>query len=80
MKWGLQQTFGLLVQWQSKSLTQVLASIYHSAYQPSVRDGFHIFKPDVPADHDEYDLGILIKHHGCFGPFPELYEEIADQQ
>ncbi|GIJ87552.1 hypothetical protein Asppvi_006460 [Aspergillus pseudoviridinutans] len=43
-------------------------------------EGFHIFKPDVPADHDEYDLRILMKHHRCFGPFPESYEQIADQQ
>lgn len=42
-------------------------------------DGFHIFKPDVPADHDEYDVKILMKHHRCFGPFPESYE-IADQE
>lgn len=42
--------------------------------------GFHIFKPDVPPDHDEYDIKILMKHHRCFGPFPESYEEIADQQ
>jgi hypothetical protein len=43
-------------------------------------DGFHIFKPDVPADHDEYDVKILMKYHRCFGPFPESYEEIADQE
>lgn len=43
-------------------------------------EGFHIFKPDVPVDHDEYDLKILMKHHRCFGPFPESYEEIADQE
>ncbi|PYI08868.1 serine/threonine protein kinase [Aspergillus sclerotiicarbonarius CBS 121057] len=42
-------------------------------------DGFHIFKPDVPVDHDEYDIKILRKHHACFGPFPESYQEIADQ-
>lgn len=41
--------------------------------------GFHIFKPDVPADHDNYDVKILMKHHRCFGPFPLSYEEIADQ-
>ncbi|EGC45657.1 serine/threonine protein kinase [Histoplasma capsulatum var. duboisii H88] len=41
---------------------------------------FHIFKPDVPVDHDEYDTKILMKHHRCFGPFPESYEEIADQE
>ncbi|KAJ5933618.1 hypothetical protein N7454_005947 [Penicillium verhagenii] len=43
-------------------------------------DGFHIFKPDVPADNDEYDVKILMKQHRCFGPFPESYEDIADQQ
>ncbi|EER44659.1 serine/threonine protein kinase [Histoplasma capsulatum H143] len=43
-------------------------------------EGFHIFKPDVPVDHDEYDTKILMKHHRCFGPFPESYEEIADQE
>lgn len=43
-------------------------------------EGFHIFKPDVPADHDEYDTEILMKHHRCFGPFPESYEEIADHE
>ncbi|RWQ92407.1 kinase-like domain-containing protein [Paecilomyces variotii] len=41
---------------------------------------FHIFKPDVSPDHDEYDIKILLKHHRCFGPFPESYEEIADQE
>jgi hypothetical protein len=29
--------------------------------------------------YDEYDIKILIKHHRCFGPFPESYEQIADQ-
>lgn len=43
-------------------------------------DGFHIFKPDVPPDHDDYDVMILMKHHRCFGPFPESYEQIADSQ
>ena len=43
-------------------------------------DGFHIFKPDVPVSHDEYDVKIFMKHHRCFGPFPESYEQIADQQ
>ncbi|OGM48357.1 hypothetical protein ABOM_003420 [Aspergillus bombycis] len=41
-------------------------------------EGFHIFKPDVSADDDEYELKILMKHHRCFGPFPASYEEIAD--
>jgi hypothetical protein len=43
-------------------------------------EGFHIFKPNVPVDHDEYDLKILIKHHLCFGPFPVSYNEIADKE
>ncbi|KAL3479369.1 kinase-like domain-containing protein [Aspergillus californicus] len=42
--------------------------------------GFHIFKPDVPPDDDKYDVKILLKHHRCFGPFPESYEQIADQK
>lgn len=43
-------------------------------------DGFHIFKPDVSVDNDEYDIKILIKHYRCFGPFPESFEQIADQE
>lgn len=54
------------------STRQVISLIYG--------EGFHIFKPDVPLGHDEYDVKILLKHHRCFGPFPEPYEEIADQQ
>ncbi|EFR03927.1 serine/threonine protein kinase [Nannizzia gypsea CBS 118893] len=41
---------------------------------------FHIFKPDVPVDHEDYDLKILVKNYRCFGPFPVSYEEIADAQ
>lgn len=41
---------------------------------------FHIFRPDVPFEHDEYDLRILMKHHQVFGPFPASYAEIADQE
>lgn len=40
-------------------------------------EGFCIFKPDVPVDHEDYDLKILMKHHQCFGPFPTSYDEIA---
>ncbi|KAK1086660.1 hypothetical protein LTR33_001460 [Friedmanniomyces endolithicus] len=39
---------------------------------------FHIFKPDVSADHEDYDIKILSRHHQCFGPFPLSYEEIVD--
>jgi hypothetical protein len=41
---------------------------------------FHIFKPDVPVDHEDYDLKNLMKHHQCFGPFPASYDEIANQE
>lgn len=41
---------------------------------------FHIFKPDVPVDHEDYDLKILMKHHQFFGPFPASYDEIANQE
>lgn len=33
----------------------------------------------MPIDDDEYDLKILMKHHQCFGPFPESYDQIADE-
>jgi hypothetical protein len=42
--------------------------------------GFHIIKPDVPVNHEDYDLKILMKHHQCFGPFPASYDEIANQE
>jgi hypothetical protein len=34
-----------------------------NAVQPYLWEGFHIFKPDVPVDHDEYNVKILRKHH-----------------
>ncbi|EXJ86240.1 STE/STE20 protein kinase [Capronia coronata CBS 617.96] len=42
-------------------------------------EGFHIFKPNVPPEHDDYDYEILLKYNRIFGPFPVSYEEIADQ-
>lgn len=55
-----------------RTTTQLISLLYG--------EGFHIFRPDVPVDHDEYDVKILMKHHRCFGPFPASYEEIADQE
>ena len=49
---------------------QLLALIYG--------DNWFIFKPDVPADHDEYELRILMRQHQFFGPFPVSYGEIAN--
>ncbi|OBT62969.1 hypothetical protein VE03_07614 [Pseudogymnoascus sp. 23342-1-I1] len=43
-------------------------------------EGFHIFKSDVPVDHEDIEIKILTRHHICFGPFPESYEQIADQE
>ena len=43
-------------------------------------DNFFLFKPDVPADHEEYELKILMRQHQFFGPFPLSYEEIADNE
>ncbi|KAM5437382.1 hypothetical protein McanCB56680_006786 [Microsporum canis] len=56
----------------NQTTTQLISLLYG--------EGFHIFRPDVPVDHDEYDVKILMKHHRCFGPFPASYEEIADQE
>ncbi|EZF33469.1 serine/threonine protein kinase [Trichophyton interdigitale MR816] len=67
MKWGTATDI-----WSFGAMASVISLIYG--------EGFHIFKPDVPPGHDEYDVKILLKHHRCFGPFPESYEEIADQQ
>jgi serine/threonine protein kinase len=41
-------------------------------------DNWFIFKPDVPADHEEYELRILMRQHQFFGPFPASYSDIAD--
>ncbi|KFY05428.1 hypothetical protein V491_09138, partial [Pseudogymnoascus sp. VKM F-3775] len=39
---------------------------------------FHIFKPDVPFDHEEHELEILMKHCQFFGPYPLSYKDLAD--
>ncbi|KAJ5799716.1 kinase-like protein [Penicillium psychrosexuale] len=40
-------------------------------------DNYFMFKPDVPADHDEYEHRILTRQCQFFGPFPISYQEIA---
>lgn len=40
---------------------------------------FHLFKPDVPADHDDYEVQILMNHYQYFGPFPLSYQDLAGQ-
>ena len=37
-----------------------------------------IFSPDVPREHLEYELKILMRQHQYFGPFPLSYIEIAN--
>jgi len=41
---------------------------------------FHIFDPEVQADHDDFDAKFLVKHHQIFGPFPSSFQEIADEE
>lgn len=43
-------------------------------------ENWFIFKPDVPVDHEEFELRILMKQHQFFGPFPLSYKEIADDE
>ncbi|KAB8208889.1 hypothetical protein BDV34DRAFT_222146 [Aspergillus parasiticus] len=43
-------------------------------------DNFFLFKPDVPADHDEYESKILQRQCQFFGPFPLIYREICPQE
>lgn len=33
----------------------------------------------MPADHDQYDIKILMKHCQFFGPYPSSYAELADE-
>lgn len=33
----------------------------------------------MPADHEHYELKILMKHCQFFAPYPSSYEEIADE-
>ncbi|KAE8351909.1 putative serine/threonine protein kinase [Aspergillus coremiiformis] len=40
-------------------------------------DNFVLFRPDVPADHDEYELKILQRQCQFFGPFPLTYRELC---
>lgn len=40
---------------------------------------WHIFKPDVPVDHEHYELKILMKHCQFFGPYPSSYQEITNE-
>jgi serine/threonine protein kinase len=41
---------------------------------------FHLFKPKVPADHEDYELKVLERIYIFFGPFPNSYQDIADQK
>ncbi|GAB1197174.1 hypothetical protein APSETT444_006465 [Aspergillus pseudonomiae] len=42
-------------------------------------DNFFLFRPNVPADDDEYEFKILQKQCQFFGPFPLTYRELCDQ-
>lgn len=43
-------------------------------------DNFFIFKPQVPHDHDEYELETLAKYRIYFGLYPPSYVDLADQE
>ena len=40
-------------------------------------DNFFLFKPDVPADHEQYELRIQTRQCQFFGPFPHAYQDIS---
>ncbi|EFW15988.1 conserved hypothetical protein [Coccidioides posadasii str. Silveira] len=74
---GALASFHIPEQWKSWAVATNIVSL--QVVSVLYGEGFHIFKPDVPVDHDEYDLKILMEHHRCFGPFPLSYQEIADE-
>ncbi|OBT63745.1 hypothetical protein VE03_06202 [Pseudogymnoascus sp. 23342-1-I1] len=39
---------------------------------------WHLFKADVPADHEDHELGILMKQCQYFGPYPLSLIEPVD--
>jgi hypothetical protein len=41
---------------------------------------FNLFRPNLPRDHEEYQLGAVIQMFRYFGPFPASIEEIASQE
>jgi hypothetical protein len=41
---------------------------------------FHIFKPKVPINHEDYERGILQRMRIYFGSYPLTYQEFADQK
>jgi len=36
-------------------------------------------KPDVLADHEDYDYKVIMRYHQRFGPFPSTFAQIADK-
>jgi serine/threonine protein kinase len=62
--------FPIIDNYHSADLEQLISLIWGL--------NFHIFKPTVPADHEEYELEILMKHCQHFGPYPLSYEDFAD--
>jgi hypothetical protein len=41
---------------------------------------FNLFRPNLPRDHEEYQLGAVMQVFCYFGPFPASIEEIASQE
>jgi hypothetical protein len=41
---------------------------------------FNLFRPNLPRDHEEYQLGAVMQMFCYFGPFPASIEGIASQE
>lgn len=65
--------FGAIV-----NLTKIERLSYKLCFSILYGGRFHIFKPDVPIYHEDYEVKIILKHNGSSGSFSESYEEIAD--
>lgn len=74
------QTYGLLAPWYAHVNSSALlngSNLFLQLITLLYGDNFFLFKPDVPADHDNYELKILQRQCEFFGPFPLTYREIC---
>lgn len=59
--------------------TRANADIFFKVISLLYGQRFHVFKPDVPPEHEDYDMKILLKHNRHFGPFPISFQQIAGE-
>lgn len=60
----------------------MLALIPHQILSLLYGGGFHLFNPaneGIKSDCDEYELAVLNRMHRYFGPFPDSFQQIADE-